>query len=422
MKKLFVYLVLSAVICPVAEAQLKNSLLDPAAFEPSIAISKDNPEIIVASSSPDNIYHSANGGMSWEKVKLTSVYGVSGNLVLYSDFKGNFYCLHRALINNKSQIVMQQSSNGGKTWSEGALVSTDTSRYAINPRAAIDRKGNLFVTWTDFDIYKSDNQNCMSRILLSRSSNGKKWSKPVELSQTPGNCNDGDDTPAGATPAVMGGGQRAFAAWANGHKIFFDRAFDGGDTWLMNDLAIAEQAGGWSMQIPGVQNANGMPVLLCNNTRQTDLTGALLMVWADQLRGENDTDIWFTRSLNFGDNWVQPERVNNDTPGKHQYLPSMTFDASTGNIYIVYYDRRNYVNETTDVYIAFSKDGGASFKNVKISDAPFVADGAVTTGNFIGISAHDGTIAATWTRTENGTASVWLSVMKQEELEKLVKP
>jgi hypothetical protein len=41
--------------------------------------------------------------------------------------------------------------------------------------------------------------------------------------------------------AVMGGGQRAFAAWANQEKIFFDRAFDGGVTWLSNDLAIAEQ-------------------------------------------------------------------------------------------------------------------------------------------------------------------------------------
>lgn len=422
MKKLFLKLALCVSLGHVTQAQVKNSLLDPAGFEPSIAINKDNPEIIVAASAPDNIYHTGNGGMSWEKTRLTSPYGVTGNLVLYSDFKGNFYCLHHGIVSNKTQVVIQQSSNGGKTWTEGALVSSDTSRYAINPRAAIDRKGNLFVTWTDFDIFGSDNENCMSRILLSRSSNGKKWSKPVELSQTNGNCRNDDQTPAGATPAVMGGGQRAFAAWANDHKIFFDRAFDGGDTWLMNDLAIAEQGGGWSMQVPGVKNANGMPVLLCNNTKQTDLTGALLMVWADQLRGENDTDIWFTRSLNFGDNWIQPERVNNDGPGKHQYLPNMTFDAVTGNIYIIYYDRRNYINETTDVYLAFSKDGGASFKNVKISDASFVADASVNTGNFIGISAHNGIVAAAWTRIENGSSSVWTSVMKQEDLEKLVKP
>lgn len=423
MKKLFLSLFFLALVSQTAYSQFKNSLLIPeGAFEPSVAINKDNPQVIVVSASPNNIYYTANGGFSWEKHTLASPHGVSGNLVLLADFKGNFYCVHHSANNKKNQIVIQQSSDGGKTWSEGVLISTDTSRYAAYPRMAIDRKGNMFVTWTDFDIYGSDNENCLSRILLSRSSNGKKWSKPVELSQTPGNCKDDDRTPAGATPAVMGGGQRAFAAWSNQEKIFFDRAFDGGDTWLMNDLAIAEQIGGWRMDIPGVQGANGMPVLLCNNTRQTDLTGALLMVWADQLRGATDTDIWFTRSLNFGDNWVQPGRVNDDTPGKHQYLPNMTFDAATGHIYIIYYDRRNYLDESTDVYVAFSKDGGASFKNVRISEKPFVADASVAVGNFIGISAHEGVVAAAWTRTDNGKSSVWMSVIKQEELEKAVKP
>jgi hypothetical protein len=171
------------------------------------------------------------------------------------------------------------------------------------------------------------------------------------------------------------------------------------------------------MNIPGVQKANGMPMLLCNNTKKSDLTGALYMVWADQLRGENDTDIWFTRSLNFGDNWNQPNRINNDGPGKHQYFPFMTFDSETGYMYIIYYDRRNYINETTDVYIAYSKDGGASFKNVRISEASFVADATVTIGNYIGLAAHNGLLTPVWTRTENGKSSVWMSVIKQADLE-----
>lgn len=419
MKKLLI-LFLLIIVCAAAEAQFKNILIDAAnAYEPSVAISRDNPQNIVASSAPDNIYYTNNGGQAWEKVKLTSPLGVSGNLVLLADFKGNFYCLHQTLRGGKSQIVIRESTDGGKTWSEGALVSSDTAKYAINPRASIDRKGNLFVTWTDFDIYKSVNENCISRVMLSRSSNGRKWSKPVELSQTHGDCKDDDHTPAGAMAAVMGGGQRAFAAWANQQKIFFDRAFDAGDTWLTNDLAIAEQVGGWKMEIPGLQKANGMPMILCNNTKKTDLTGALLMVWADQLRGDKDTDVWFTRSLNYGDNWSQPQRINNDSPGKHQYLPSMAIDSETGNIYIVYYDRRNYINETTDVYVAFSKDGGVNFTNVKISETPFIADVAVTIGNYISISAHAGIITPVWTRTEDGKSSVWMSVIKQEDLDKV---
>lgn len=418
MKKLILNLFLLTLFCPAAEAQVKNILLDPAdAHEPSVAINRNDVQNIVASSAPDNIYYTRNGGFSWEKTKLISAYGTVGNLTLLADFKGNFYCLLQVKKNGKSKIAVQASADGGKTWTEGALISSDTTKYAISPKAAVDRKGNLFVTWTDFDIYESDNENCISRVLLSRSSNGKKWSKPIELSQTHGNCKNDDHTPAGAMAAVMGGSERAFAAWANQEKIFFDRAFDGGTTWLTNDLAIAEQAGGWRMEIPGVQKANGAPMLLCDNTKKSNMTGALYMVWADQLRGENDTDIWFTRSLNFGDNWNQPIRVNNDSPGKQQYLPFMAFDSETGYIYIVYYDRRNYMNETTDVYVAYSKDSGATFKDVKISEASFVADAAVTIGNYIGISAHAGLITPVWTRTENGKSSVWISMIKQADLE-----
>ena len=159
-------------------------------------------------------------------------------------------------------------------------------------------------------------------------------------------------------------------------------------------------------------------MLLCDNTKKSNLTGALYLMWADQLRGENDTDIWFTRSLNFGDNWNQPGRINDDSPGKHQYFPFMAFDSETGYIYILYYDRRNHVNETTDVFIAYSKDGGASFKNVKINETPFVADAGISIGDYIGIAAHDGVITPVWTRTEGAKNSVWISVIKQEELEK----
>lgn len=418
MKKLIISLFLSSLFCHPAEAQFKNILLDAeGAYEPSVAVSRDDVQHIVASAAPDKIYYTRNGGLSWERTRLTSAYGTVGSIALLADFKGDFYCLLEVKRNGKSHIVIQESTDGGRTWSAGTRISSDTNKYAVNPRAAIDRKGNLFVTWTDFDLYESESDTCISRILLSRSANGKKWSKPMELSQANGDCKNDDHTPAGAMPAVMGGGQRAFAAWASQEKIFFDRAFDGGDTWLGNDLAIAEQVGGWRMKIPGVQKANGVPVLLCNNTKRSNLTGALYMVWGDQVRGENDSDIWFTRSLNFGDNWDQPGRINNDAVGKHQYLPFMTFDSETGYIYIIFYDRRNYINETTDVYVAYSKDGGASFKNVKISETPFVADPAVYIGNYIGISAHDGFITPVWTRTENGKSNVLISVIKQEDLE-----
>ena len=418
MKAFSLILILSVAVVTVAEAQFKNSLLDPSgSYEPSAAINRDNPENMVVAVAPGRMYYTVNAGLSWEKTLLATPHGTTEGMTVLADFKGNFYCVHQALQNDKSTIMVRQSGDGGKTWSQGVRVSTDTARYSVNPRAAVDRKGNLFVTWTEFERYKSDDNNCVSRVLLSQSSNGKKWSKPVEISQTAGDCVNGNNTPAGAVPAVMGSGERAFVAWANQQKIFFDRAFDGGTTWLSNDLAIASQAAGWKFNIAGTQQVNGMPVLLCNNTKKTNQTGALYVVWADQLNGEKDTDIRFTRSLNFGDTWEQASTISGDKSGRHQYMPAMALDSETGMLYVLYYDRRHADNEATEVYLAYSTNSGAGFKNVKISETPFVTDASVPLGNFIGIAAHKGVITASWTRTENGKSSVWTAVIGQKDLE-----
>lgn len=400
-------------------AQFKNVLLDPSgAYEPSVVVSKKSTDNMVASASPNIIYTSANGGLSWEKTKITTGFDVSGNLVLVPDFKGNFYCLHTSRVGSKDQVVIRESNDGGKSWTDGVRVSQDTTVQTSNPAATLDRKGNLFVTWTAFSNSYQPADSCKSRIMLSRSSNGKKWSKPVVISQTAGNCNNDSQTTQGATPGVMGGGERAFIAWAYQDKIYFDRAFDGGSTWLSNDLPIADQPGGWAFNIDGVQTTNGYPTMLVDNTKKTQLSGATYIVWSDQLKGKNDTDIWFTRSMNFGDSWTQAGRINNDGAGKHQYNPAMTLDSETGFVYVVYYDRRNYDDTQTDVYLAYSVDAGSTFKNVKISETPFVADASVTVGNYIGISAHNGFIVPVWTRTEGGKSSIWTCIIKQSELEK----
>jgi len=196
-----------------------------------------------------------------------------------------------------------------------------------------------------------------------------------------------------------------------------DRSLDGGKMWLSSDVVITDQVGGWDMKIPGHDRCNGMPVLQIDKTK-TEKRGLLYLIWADQINGENDTDIWFTRSANFGDNWTHRVRVNNDGPGKHQYLPWMTIDQATGYIYILYYDRRNYEDNQTDVYLAYSTNAGATFKNIKISETPFVPVETTFFGDYSNISAHKGIITPIWTRMDNGQTSIWTAVIKHDDLEK----
>jgi hypothetical protein len=414
-------------------AQFKNSKLDQQTegdyvCEPSIAINPRDPSNIVAASVLNNIYVTHDAGATWNKKKVESTFGVYGDPALIADSKGDFYFFHLSdpTFGNGGydsekldRIVVQQSGDGGETWSPGESIGANHPKDQDKQWPALDAKNNLYVTWTQFDKYGDTDPNCHSNIMLSTSRNGKKWSDPIQISQTPGNCMDDDNTAEGALPAITFDG-KIFVVWANQNKIFMDRSFDGGSMWLTNDIAIAEQPGGWDLKIPGHDRCNGMPVLMTDRSK-TRYRGSLYVVWADQRNGENDTDIWFTRSSNYGDNWSSPLKVNNDGAGKHQYLPWMTIDQITGAIYIVYYDRRAYSDNQTDVYLAYSFDGGLSFTNVKISEAPFSPTDKNFFGDYTNIAAHNGIIAPIWTRMDEGKTSVWTTIIKQEALAAIPK-
>jgi hypothetical protein len=429
-KRIFITTVFCLWISQNLFGQFKNIKLDEKgqdsfyACEPSIAINPRNPLNIVAGSVLNNVYVTTDGGTTWKKSNLESPWGVYGDPAIIADSKGTFYYFHLSdptggnggyETEKLDRIVVQESSDGGMTWSPGEFFGLNSPKDQDKEWPAVDTKGNLVVAWTQFDRYGDADPNCHSNIMLSMSKNGKKWSDPVQISQTPGDCIDSDNTAEGAVPAASFDG-KLFVAWSNQGKIFFDRSFDG-NMWLSNDIVIAQQPGGWDLKIPGHDRCNGMPILLTDNSK-SNMRGSLYIVWADQRNGEDDTDIWFMRSTNYGDNWTTPLKVNNDGKGKHQYLPWMTVDPSTGYIYVVYYDRRAYDDMQTDVYVAYSLDAGQSFTNVKISDSPFVPSETSFFGDYTNIAASKGIIAPIWARMDNGNTSVWTAVIKHQDLVK----
>ena len=84
----------------------------------------------------------------------------------------------------------------------------------------------------------------------------------------------------------------------------------------------------------------------------------------------------------------------------------MAVDETNGYIYIVYYDRRNYEDNQTDVYLARSTDGGEIFTNIKISEKPFTPIAKVFFGDYIGISAYNNFAACLWQRIDDGKTSI----------------
>lgn len=388
--------------------------------EPTICVNPKNTKNIAAGAILSRYYWSDDGGRNWNNGSLKSSSGVFGDPVIVADWKGNFYYAHLSDPEGKGwsseklldRIVIQKSTDGGKTYNDGSFTGFRHPKDQDKQWLVVDPKTNyLYCSWTEFDRYNShDLENDHSRILFSNSTDGgATWSGPLAISQFEGDCEDDDNTTEGAVPAVGPNGE-VYVAWAYKEKIWFDRSIDGGKTWLKEDIVVANQPGGWTFEIPGITRCNGMPVLVCDLSGGPN-RGALYLNWADQRNGENDTDIWIAKSTDGGNTWSKPIRVNNDKKGKQQFLSWLAVDQTNGDLYTMFYDRRAYSDERTDVYVAVSRDGAKTFQNMKISQEPFDPIRLVFFGDYSHISAHAGVVRPIWTRLENGTLSIWTALM-----------
>lgn len=393
-------------------------------MNPAIAIQNRDTKILVAGVGPNRAIFTHDGGGSWNEIVLNSPFGENGDPALIADAKGDFYYFHLSSSGSEGakatgdRIVSQKSDDGGKTWSKGTSIGNNPPKNQRHASPAVHpKKQIIYLTWTEFDSYGLSDPSCQTNILFSMSTNaGGKWTDPVQVSQTPGDCINDDNTPTGSMP-VIGLDGRIYSVWANQGIIFFDRSYDGGERWLTNDIGITKQYGGWSLTIPGVGPGNGRPTLAIDNS-PSKRPGSLYVVYADQKNGEDDSDIWFVRSTSRGDSWTNAARINKDGPGKHQFMPAMAVDQVTGHIYVVYYDRRAYSDTQTDVYLAYSDNNGETFKEIIISESPFLPVMSKSQNYYINIAAHDGFITPIWTRMDDGKASVWTAVIKEESLPK----
>ena len=377
--------------------------------EPSIYINPLNPDNIIAGANIDNYYYSFDGGKTWGEGKLPGPI-VWGDPVLYFDHLGNAYFTHLGTFSNTG-IYISRSSDGGRTWSNSERIYGNLGRKPMQDKEWITSditespyKGNLYVSWTQFDDYSSDDPRDSSRILFSRSTDyGDSFSFPLYITDIGGDSKDGDSTVEGAVPCVGPNGE-VYVAWSGPRGIEFDKSLDGGVTFG-KDVWVVDQPGGWSYDIPGLYRCNGLPFTACDISGG-DYTGNIYINFSDSRNG--DHDIFLVKSTDGGDTWSDVKRVNDDVVGngKEQFMSHMCVDPKTGVMYVLYYDRRNHNDLKTDVYLAISRDGGETFTNEKISDTPFVPNSKVFFGDYIGINAYNNFYTAIWMRMDDGILSL----------------
>jgi hypothetical protein len=390
--------------------------------EPTICIDPSNTSRIIAGSVLDNVYISEDGGRTWSKDQLKSSFGVFGDPVIRIDGEGRAYYAHLSDPSGGGRrqdawldrMVIQRSDDGGKTWNNGGHTAVRGSRDQDKEWLYIDpQDGTILISWTEFDKYGSARSEDKSRILFSKSMDkGETWSEPIVISGNEGDCLDGDQTTEGAT-SVIGTDGTYYIAWAHDNKIYLDYSKDRGVTWQTKDAVVAEQIGGWSFDIPGLDRCNGMPFIKVDRSKGRH-HGRLYVHWSDQKNGADNTDLWIIHSDDNGKSWSEPKKINDDTSNHHQFQSNIDVDPVSGTICVIFYDRRAYSDNRTDVYLAYSTDGGASFINKKMNDLPFTPVETNFFGDYTDISAYNNKVRPIWTQYDGRKLSVWTAIIDME--------
>ncbi len=307
-----------------------------------------------------------------------------------------------------SGIWVSASRDGGNGWTAPVPVIdhvNSVTPFEDKPYVVTDNvfgspfKNNLYLAWTRFDVYGSKNAQHRSHIFFSSSSDGgKSFAAPFEVSDTTGGCEDDDNTMEGAIAAAGVKGE-VYLVWAGPKGLYFDKSLDGGVTFG-KDKIIAAMPGGWDIDIPGIQRANGMPVTKVD-TSNGPHRGTIYVNWVDARNG--DHDVFVMASRDGGNTWSEAIRVNDDKVknGKEQFFSWMAVDPVDGAVNIVFYDRRDLEGTKTGVTLARSIDGGKTFVNHKLNVEPFECNKGVFFGDYSGIDAYGGRVVPIFTHFIN---------------------
>jgi hypothetical protein len=249
----------------------------------------------------------------------------------------------------------------------------------------------VYVAWTRFDVYGSEDAAHRSRIMMARSRDGgRTFSTPLEISDETGDARDSDNTVEGAVP-VAGPNGEVYIAWGGPKGLYFDKSTDGGWTFG-NDVVITATPGGWDMPVPGLERHNGMPVTGVDISDGPS-KGTVYVNWIDQRNG--DPDVFLVSSKDAGRTWSAAVRVNDDPQGAAQLFTWLAVDPVDGAVNIVFHDRRGGRGTMTGVTLARSVDGGKTFVNHPVPVTPFdCCEKSGFFGDYNAIDAYGGRVVA----------------------------
>jgi hypothetical protein len=323
---------------PLGGRNVDISRSSAAQFEASVAADPTDPKRLLAASMDDavdaRVYASTDGGSSWtSQVAPPSLRGpcaLSHPAVATGPRRLEVYA---SLVSDTCQppdpLLYVAVRRSGSSWRVRRVGASRGYVFDQRPAVAVDAAGTVYVVWPRLLGEFSSRQI----VLFSRSADdGATWSKPVRVG--------GYSGVYGVDLAAAGPGQLYLAVSDGRHRsIDLLRSTDGGSNWSP-PLRIARLAepyvvgcGAGATQVPAQpQRCISAVARIAVSSRR------VAVVFADATR--NGTYAVYSATTDRAlRRFVGPRRV--DATARRpadQFLPTVSFDRSTGDLWTCYYD------------------------------------------------------------------------------------
>jgi PKD domain len=279
-----------------------------------------------ASNSDILLGKSTDGGATFPlqvNVSPGSVFAFSPRIAI--DAKGVIYVVWVDAPTNREQIFVNQSNDGGKTFS-GPMALSDASVDGGNPAVAVDSFGNVDLAW--------EGDSGTLGIFFSHSTDGGvSYSAPVNLAT---------NTNGSFVPRM-----------ALGNDGSVNVVWEDDDMFGRQSVSFAH-SGNKGGAFAAAQTLSTGPGVAFEGQLSVDPSGNINVAWLDLSTGNGDT--YFSRSTNQGASFSAPVNLSGTSGSTDN--PRVSNDAN-GNIYIVWQDTTG--SSARDIFFSASSNGGATF-------------------------------------------------------------
>jgi hypothetical protein len=408
--------------------------------ETFITLNPANPKVLAAGSNeifrdPMRGYFSTNGGASWGGVDLPLPPPLSGtndirfgsDPSLAFDTRGNLFYGYIVVFFgggngvNGTELAVARSTDGGKSYptvdffsfSSGSDHFNDKPMITTDSNLASPFRDNVYIAW---DAASGGSAGGGVRLARSRDHGATFTVTRADDPKGPGRA-------IGAVPFVGTNGE-LYLAWNNfvANTIAFNRSLDGGATWE-KERVIASKTLPFDIAIPAESFRGALVYPACDTDRSNGPhRGRLYCSWMD-LAGNGTTDIFLSSSDDQGLTWSLPHPATDRLSfAVDRFNHWLSVDPVTGQVNVSFYDTRNDTTGgrfMTDVYLARSSDGGATFApNVRASTVssnehdcnglfPCAAiDYGNQQGDYEGVVAYGGIVHPVWTDSRLNQSSI----------------